>query len=134
MTQQRLHSNLAPIDLLTRVELEQELNKGLDAQVREWYRGVEFQRFPSLYVTATAATVRMFAPNDMTPCGPEQGDVWCVRRVIVQGFALTDTARYLLFRGSTPSDPANGYPGRDLLERFAAARVGLSVGVSFHAS
>lgn len=121
MTQQRLHSQLAPIDLLTREELEQELHKGIDASIRERYRGLELQRFPNIVVTASATTQGVYTTNDQTPAGPEQGDIWMVRRIIVKGYLLNDTARYQLFRGSTPSDTNNGYTGRFLLEGFAAA-------------
>jgi hypothetical protein len=63
--------------------------------------------------------------------GPEQGDLWMVRRIIVKSFLLTDTAKYILFRGTTPSDP-NSYNGRWLLEGFAAAGGGQSVGIGFY--
>ena len=131
MTQQRLHSQLAPIDLLTREELSAELHKAFDANLRELYRGIEIQRFPSVTVTATAGTQNIATSNDMTPAGPEQGDLWMIRRVIVKCFTLTDTAKYILFRGSTPSDP-NAYNGRFLLEGFAAAGAGQSVGIGFY--
>lgn len=131
MTRQRLHANLAEIDLLTREELTQELHKGIDAGVRERYRGVELQRFPSITVVATAATQNISTTNDMTPAGPEQGDIWMIRRVIVKSFLLTDVAKYILFRGSTPSD-SNTYNGRFLLEGFASAGAGQSVGIGFY--
>lgn len=118
MTQQRLHSQLAPIDLLTRDEMQAVMDHSLDAVVRDRYRGLEIQRFPIVSVTASAATVNLATGNDQTPCGPEQGDVWMPRRVIVTSMNLTDTARYILFRGSTPSDPSS-YTGRYLLEGFA---------------
>jgi hypothetical protein len=131
MTQQRLHSQLAPIDLLTREELAAELHKGVDDHVREWIRGIEIQRFPSVTVTATAATQNISTSNDMTPAGPEQGDVWMIRRVIVKSFTLADAAKYILFRGSTPSDPG-AYTGRWLLEGFAASSGGQSVGIGYY--
>jgi hypothetical protein len=131
MSQQRLHSQLAPIDILTREELSAELHKGFDANLRELYRGLEIQRFPSVTVTATAATQNIATGNDMTPAGPEQGDLWMIRRIIVKSFLLTDTAKYILFRGSTPSD-SNAYNGRFLLEGFAAAAGGQAVGVGFY--
>lgn len=132
MSVQRLHSQLAPIDVLTREELSTELNNRLDAFTREFYRGLEIQEFPRLIVTATATTQPMFTGNDMTPIGPEQGDLWMVRRVIVKGFTLTDTAKYILFQGSTPSDLGSGYTGQYLLEGFAAAGAGQSVGVGYY--
>jgi hypothetical protein len=73
----------------------------------------------------------MSTPNDETPAGPEQGDVWMIRRVVVKGFTLGDAAKYILFRGSTPSDP-NVYNGRYLLEGFATSAAGQPVGVGYY--
>jgi hypothetical protein len=135
MTQQRLHSALAPIDLLTREELQQELHKGLDAATRELYRGLEIVRIPFVPITATAATQNLFTSNDQTPWGPEQGDVWMPRRAIVKSSSFTDTAKYLLFRGSTPSDTQNSYTGRFLLEAgIGGATPGINVNVGFYFS
>jgi hypothetical protein len=132
MTAQRIHSQFAPIDVLTRDELAHEMTTHMDAFLRERYRGLEIQRFPRIMVTATAATQALTASNDETPIGPEQGDVWMVRRVIVKGFALADAAKYILFRGSTPSDITNGYTGFTLLEGFAASAAGQSVGIGYY--
>jgi hypothetical protein len=132
MTAQRIHSQFAPIDVLTREELSQEMSTHMDAFLRERFRGVELQRFPKVIVTATAATVALNTTNDQTPIGPEQGDIWTVRRVIVKGFALADAAKYILFRGSTPSDTANAYNGFTLLEGFTASAAGQSVGIGFY--
>lgn len=118
MTTQRLHSNLAPIDLLTREEMEQTLSKGLDAAMRERVRGLDLARVPFSPISALAASVNLFTGNDQTPWGPEQGDIWMLRRVNVKSSALTDVAKYILYRGSTPSDISNAYTGRFLLEGF----------------
>lgn len=132
MTQQRLHTQLAPIDVLTREELSAENDRQMDAFLRERYRGLEIQLFPRLTVTATATTQGMFTTNDQTPIGPEQGDLWMVRRVIVKGFALADAAKYILFSGSTPSDLGSGYTGQYLLEGFSASAGGQPVGQGFY--
>lgn len=119
VTLQRLHSNLAPIDLLTREELSQELSHRLDEALRTRYLGLDIARFPLSYIVATGTTVNLFSANDATPWGPEQGDIWMVRRVTVKSMSLSDTARYILFRGSAPSDVNNAYTGRFLLEQFS---------------
>jgi hypothetical protein len=134
MSQQRLHSNLAPIDILTREELEQELHKGLDAAMRERYRGLDYMRIPLAPVVAAAATQPLFTGNDSTPWGPEQGDIWMLRRVNVRSSVLTDTAKYVIYRGSTPSDVANAYSGRFLLDAFSAAGAGQPVNQGFYFS
>jgi hypothetical protein len=109
-----------------------EMTTHMDAFLRERYRGLEIQQLPRLVVTATSATQGMFSSNDMTPLGPEQGDVWMVRRIIVKGFTLADAAKYILFAGSTPSDLGSGYTGQYLLEGFAASAAGQPVGVGFY--
>jgi hypothetical protein len=135
MPEQRLHSALAPIDVLTRIELEEVLHNQLDASVRDIYRGLDIVRFPRILIQATGANVNLGAlSNDEVPCGPSQGDVWAVRRVIVKSNVFTDAAKYLIFRGSTPSDIANGYGVLNLLDAFTAAGAGLPVGVGFYPS
>jgi hypothetical protein len=118
MSQQRLHSQLAPIDILTRIEMEEVMHKEFDAAIRERYRGIEIQRIPFFPITALATTVQLFTSNDQTPWGPEQGDVWLLRRLIVKSSTLTDTAKYQTYRGSTPSDVANAYTFRFLLDEY----------------
>lgn len=118
MSTQRLHSALAPIDVLTREELSQELNHTFDEAMRTRYIGLELQRIPFYPIIAGASTVQLYTQNDATPWGPEQGDIWMLRRVIVKSNVLSDTAHYQLFRGSTPSDVNNSYTSRQLLEGF----------------
>lgn len=134
VTSQRLHSQLAPIDLLTREELAQELHSGLDAAMREKVRGLDLMRIPFVPITATAAIQQLFTSNDSTPWGPEQGDIWMLRRVIVKSNVLTDAAKYVIFRGSTPSDVTNAYTGRFLLEAFTAAGAGQPVNMGYYFS
>lgn len=120
MTVQRLHSALAPIDVLTREELEQAHDRQMDAFIREMTRGLEIQRFPRAIVVATGTSTQLFSTNNETPAGPEQGDIWMVRRAIVKSSLLSDGAHYQLFRGSTPSDTSS-YGANFLLEGFAQA-------------
>jgi hypothetical protein len=133
VAEQRLHSALAPIDILTRVELDETLHKNFNAAERTWVMGLELQQFPRTIITATAATQPLGAiGNDPTPIGPEQGDIWMIRRVIVKSNVFGDTAKYLLFRGPTPSDVQNGYGMVQLLDAFTAAGAGQPVGVGFY--
>lgn len=134
MTAQRLHSNLAPIDILTREELEQVLDKNVDRELREKVRGLDVARVPIYPITATGTSVNMFTGNDQTPWGPEQGDIWMLRRVNVKSNVFTDAGKYLLFRGSTPSDVTNSYTSRWLLDAFTGAGAGQSIGVATYFS
>jgi hypothetical protein len=132
MTKQRLHSAMAEVDVLTREELEQELDKNLDRALREQLRGLGVIRVPYVPITATAATIQLFTTNDQTPWGPEQGDMWQLRRVVVKSNVITDTAKYVLFRGSTPSDVANAYSTRFLLDAIiGGATPGQNVNVGY---
>lgn len=118
MALQRLHSGLAPIDVLTRVEMEELLVEHTERDMRSRFRGLDILRFPLIIATATATTVNLGASgNDMTPCGPSEGDIWMLRHTVVtSNLFATDTAKYILFRGSTPSDINNAYTARFLLE------------------
>jgi hypothetical protein len=134
MGQQRLHSALAPIDVLTRLELEEVTHKELSNAVRMRYIGVDSVRFPDLVVTAVAANVFLGTGGTMDPpIGPAEGDVWMVRRIIVKSSVLADTAKYVLYRGSTPSDIANAYGPRNVLDAgVGGATPGFSVNVAFY--
>lgn len=134
MPQQRLHSALAPIDVLTRIEMEEVLHKGLNDAVRARYIGVDSVRFPDVVVTATAATVFLGTGGTMDPpIGPAEGDIWMVRRVIVKSSVLADTGKYVLYRGSTPSDTANAFGPRNLLDAgIGGATPGFSVNTGFY--
>jgi hypothetical protein len=115
MGQQRLHSALAPIDILTRLELEEALTTQVDLAERATLRGLTLVRFPLVSANGNGGTLNLGATsesNDMTPVGPEQGDVWLLRRVIVASSSTIDTARYLLYRGSD----ANVFDNRHLLD------------------
>lgn len=119
MAEQRLHSSLGPIDVLTQLELENTLHRGLDTMIRERYRGVDIMRFPRILIQATSTTVNLGAVgNNEAPAGPSSGDFWVVRRVVIKSNVLTDTARYILFRGSSPSDIQNAYGPVNMLEGF----------------
>lgn len=118
MTQQRLHSALAPIDVLTRLEMEEVLHKGLNDAVRARYIGLDSARIPPITAQGNGGTINLGALSTQDPfCGPEQGDVWLLRRVnVVSSAFTTDTARYIVFRGSSPSDYANAYSNRQVLD------------------
>ena len=140
MTKQVLHTNLAPIDLLTREELDESLHKGIDAAEREKVRGLDVARLPIQPITALAATVNLSGQNpsgggsDLV-FGPNEGDVWMLRRAIVKSSVFTDAAKYILFRGSTPSDVQFAYTFRFLLDGIiGGATPGQNVNVGYFAA
>jgi hypothetical protein len=128
------------IDLITsddmRDVVEHSLGHRMDTAIREWYRGIDSARFPRVTgIPVTAGTVfNLFAGNSSAPCGPSEGDVWLLRRVIVTSSVLTDGATYILFRGSSPSDPNNSYGANNLLEAFEPSGQGQPVNVGFYPS
>src|ERR1700733_13243755 len=62
MGEQRLHSALAPVDILTRAEHQDVMDTSLEHALRTKYKGVENQRFPRTYGTG-AVTLNLFDPN-----------------------------------------------------------------------
>ena len=69
--EQRLHSALAPIDILTRLDLEQTLNTKFDAFIRDWYRGESYIE-QNLNGQGLAS---------ITIPGPDSGYMWSVKLV-----------------------------------------------------
>jgi hypothetical protein len=134
MAEQRLHSAMAPIDVLTRIELETTLHQEFQAAERQRYLGLDAVRFPVVVTTALAATVFIASGGTMDPpVGPAEGDVWMVRRVIVKSSVLTDVAKFVLYRGSTPSDTANAFGPKNLLDAgVGGATPGLTVNVCYY--
>lgn len=134
MAEQRLHPQLAAIDVLTRLELEGVLSRQFEEAERTRLRGVDIARLPPITAVGNGGTVNLasIATSDGY-AGPEQGDVWMLRRVLVASSAFSsDTARYVLFRGSTPSDVVNGYTNRQLLDGIAFnAVLGQQVGIAY---
>jgi hypothetical protein len=109
VAKQQLHSGLAPIDVLTRTELEETLHKGMDGMLRDRYRGMDFIKIPRQYGQGNGGTITLNSGGTTDPyCGPEQGDFWMLcRAIVVSSNYATDPAKYVLFRGGTPSDPNN---------------------------
>jgi len=118
MTTQRLHAALAPIDVLTRLELEDVMTKQFSSVTREQLRGIDSARLPPITAQGTGGTIQLGSTGSSDGvAGPEQGDVWLLRRANVVGSDFTtDMGRYILFRGSTPSDVNGGYTNRQLLD------------------
>lgn len=89
MGEQRLHHALAPIDLLTRLELEQVLSAKLDAFTRDFYRGKSFNEENGNCLSNTGAAVASF-----TIPGPDSGYLWAPKMfaVTVNGLVSTTPA------------------------------------------
>lgn len=105
MTLQRLHSNLAPIDILTREELEQSLHQEFDYAQRERVRGVSYIR---IIGNGTNIGVGTF-----TIPGPDMGYVWALKIV---SFTLGAAGGFGIYVGDLVA------PGHCI---FAGASVGI---------
>lgn len=97
---------LGKVDLLTSDELQREMGHHMDWWIRERYRGEKLLKFPVTRVTASGTSV-ILSPtgNDQgAPIGPEQGYLWRIHHVLVTSSSLTDTAKYILYASSDPTD------------------------------
>lgn len=133
MTKQRLHPNLGELDILTHGELKDAMGHHFDMFLRDRWRTIKLMKLPQLRATATGATLNLsqsqgYADSNGTPCGPEQGFIWMLRRVIVASNTPADAAKYTLYSGSdvTLFDSAH------LLEGFATGSAGQGVGVGYY--
>lgn len=125
MTVQRIHNGLGPIDVLTKIELEEVHHKGIDRLLRARYEGVEAQRIPTVHAQGNGGVLLLGALSAGDPdLGPSEGDIWMLRRVLVASSFTTTAANlgqalgeyYQVFRGSTPSDVQNSYAPGYLLD------------------
>ena len=85
MTTQRLHSALAPLDVLTRVELEESLHKGFEAAERARVRGIDYMEVNGNGNGATTVTIP----------GPDSGYSWSVKIISVVISAGATVSAYL---------------------------------------
>jgi hypothetical protein len=135
MAKQQLHSALAPIDILTREELEATQQKGMDAMLRDRFRGMDFIKIPAQFAQGNGGAVQLNTGGMTDPyCGPESGDFWMlVRAVVVSSAYSTDAAKYVLFRGGTPSDSANSLSSRYLLDgqAYSGGTLGQNQGIAY---
>ena len=87
MGEQRLHSALAPIDVLTRLELEQVQHKHLEEFFHQEYLGVSYQEYNN---NALQQGVTQF----LVP-GPDSGYTWSLKLVSVTLSAAGTLAIFL---------------------------------------
>jgi hypothetical protein len=135
MAKQQLHSALAPIDLITREEMDESMHKGMDGMLRDRFRGMDFIKIPTQYGAGTGGTIQLNIGGGMDPyCGPEQGDFWMlIRAMVVSSVYASDAAKYVLFRGPTPSDATNALSGRYLLDGqvYGGGALGQNQGIAY---
>jgi hypothetical protein len=71
MPEQRMHSALAPIDVLTRAELDATLTHRFDSFIRDWYRGEDYVEYNG---NGNGATI-------LSLPGPDSGYAWALKTV-----------------------------------------------------
>jgi hypothetical protein len=103
MTVQRLHPNLAAVDILTGQELHTAMGHQNDALIRDWYRGIKVMRIPLIRVVATGVLSTIAPQLPGAQAGPESGFIWRVFRVTISSSGA-DVGNITLYVGS---DPAN---------------------------
>lgn len=102
MTQQRLHPNLASVDLVTASEINQVMANRFDNYLRDKYRGVKLLKLPIVIVTASGTLTTISHTPPGQALGPDQGYVWRVGRVTVSSSG-SDTGAVTLYAGSDTS-------------------------------
>lgn len=103
MTKQRLHSNLAEIDLLTREELDEGLDKLVDSAIKERVRGIGSQDFRMLGTVVAGALQMGLQSGDQV--GPEAGYFWSVMALTIQGLNVGATPDVVNFYKNDFNNP-----------------------------
>lgn len=104
MPEQRLHSALAPIDVLTRIELQAELDKHADDLTRTFYRGIDYYR----HIDTPNA------PFYTSPPVPN-GYAWSMRHI---GVVLSSADQIIMVLGDTPQVTSAPTPLPGILSIF----------------
>lgn len=84
MSTQRLHPNLAAVDMVTAPEINEVMSNRFDSYLRDRFRGIKWMRLPVMSgkVSGGAITLGISSGN---VCGPDSGFLWSVKRLIVSG-------------------------------------------------
>lgn len=102
MTQQRLHPNLAAVDMVTAPEINEVMSNRFDSYLRDRFRGVKLLKMPIVIVQATGTTTTITAVNPGQNLGPDSGFIWRIGRVTVSSSGA-DTGAITLYSGSDPT-------------------------------
>jgi len=86
MTVQRLHSALAPVDILTRLEMEEIQHKGLENFFHQEYLGVSYKEYNDNGAGATQFSLAV---------APDSGYAWSLKMVSVVLSAAGNVAVFL---------------------------------------
>lgn len=123
MTVQRLHQNLAAIDILTGTELHDAMGHQNDALIRDWYRGIKVMRIPLVRVVATGALTTIAPLLPGAQAGPESGFIWRVFRVTISSSGA-DVGAITLYIGSDPANTDGAHQVDNSLKVGTAYRPG----------
>jgi hypothetical protein len=102
MTVQRLHPQLAAVDILTAKELNECMAHNFDLEQRDRYRGVKLLDLPIVTITAAGTTTTIAHTPPGQQLGPEEGFIWRIGRITVSSSGV-DTGAVTLYRGSDPT-------------------------------
>ena len=85
MSQQRLHPNLAAVDMVTAPEINEVMANRFDSYLRDRFRGVKWMRLPlGLSGNVVAGAITLGISNGQV-VGPDQGFAWSIKRLVVAG-------------------------------------------------
>ncbi len=83
--EQRLHSALAPVDILTRLEMEQVFHKGMENFFHQEYLGVSYKEFNGNADGASSVQI----------AGPDSGYAWSLKMISAVLAAADDLGIWL---------------------------------------
>lgn len=109
MAEQRLHSALAPIDILTRLEMEQVQRKGMEAFFHQEALGVSYKEINGNAQGQASVTID----------GPDSGYAWSLKLVSAVLSSSTDVLGIYL-GDSTNTAPIGSVPANTLGSTFPA--------------
>jgi len=108
MTVQRLHPNLAAIDLISAGEVKDVFDSTMDRVLRDQFRTMKILDLPRVVVTASGATTLLNQGNNGQQMGPESGFVWRVGRITVASNGV-DTGAVSVYAGSDFTNVSEQY-------------------------
>lgn len=107
----------AKVDLLTKGEVDKSLAHSNEAMIAAQLRGIKHLRIPRLRGTVAGSAVTLGMQDNQT--GPDQGYLWAIMRLTVNGLASGTTPDTLgFYRSGTGGDFLWALNGNEPFEKF----------------
>lgn len=117
----------APLETLTKTELDSSLAGAAQNEFRQFARSVKYLRFGP--VSTTIASSAFSLDGSTTALGPREGFVWSIRRITVTGLttgATPDVAN--LYRNQPRGTPVWQFNGNNFIYTFGKTELLLEPG------